>query len=282
MLLTQWIRAFRRTGAGVVTDLSLDLQDETASVTLDLQTDEYLYVAQQMPFNNLYFDLVTPNATGSNVTVELWDGSTWKSAVDLLDGTRSSGAFLGRDGVLQWSPDRDESWQPITDTREEEPAFLLQNDVVLYDQYWMRLSVSVNLDAGTTLNAIDYKFAVDKQLEDLDPEIDNFLTSWEAGKTDWERQLRVGSSHVIQDLKVRGLIVHPGQILRMDDVSWATAYKTLEIIYTRLGEGYEFQQRDAKEQYKHFLNQKRFTFDRNRDALASGGEVSRTVAEGVR
>ena len=282
MLLTQWIRVFRRTGAGVVTDLSLDLQDETASVTLDLQTDEYLYVAQQMPFNNLYFDLVTPNATGSNVTVELWDGSTWKSAVDLLDGTRLNGAFLGRDGVLQWSPDRDESWQPITDTRDEEPAFLLQNDVVLYDQYWMRLSVSVNLDAGTTLNAIDYKFAVDKQLEDLDPEIDNFLTSWEAGKTDWERQLRVGSSHVVQDLKVRGLIVHPGQILRMDDVSWATAYKTLEIIYTRLGEGYEFQQSDAKEKYKHFLNQKRFTFDRNRDALVSAGEVSRTVAEGVR
>ena len=81
MLLTQWIRAFRRTGAGVVTDLSLDLQDETASVTLDLQTDEYLYVAQQMPFNNLYFDLVTPNATGSNVTVEerSWVGTGFYS-----------------------------------------------------------------------------------------------------------------------------------------------------------------------------------------------------------
>ena len=282
MLLAQWIRVFRRSGAGVVTDLSLDLQDESVAVPMDLATDEYLYIAQQMPFNNFYLDVVTPNATSSSLTIELWDGNGWEPAVDVLDGSRASGAALGRDGVVQFSPDRDESWQPVTDTREEEPAFLLQNDVVLYDQYWIRISVSDALDAGTTINTVDYKFALDQQLEDLDPEIDRFLSSWESGKTDWERQLRIASQHVIQDLRVRGLIVHPGQILRMDDVSWATAYKCLEIIYTTLGSGYEFQQNEAKESYSKFINQKRFTFDRGRDALVTPGDYANTITRGVR
>lgn len=282
MLLKQWIRAFRRSGAGTVTDLSLALGDNSNTTTLDLAADEYLYVAQYYPFNNIYFDLETPNTATSSVTVEIWDGSTWNPVVDTLDGTDSSGAFLGQDGVLQYTPDRDYTWSSVENSEEENTSFLLQNDVTLYDLHWMRLSVSDALDGGTAVRAIDYKFATDEMLTDIDPEINRYLTSWETGKTDWERQLRLASQHVIQKLKVRGLVVHPGQILLNDDVSWATAYRCLEIIYSRLGEGYEFQRDEARRSAEMFMNQKRFTFDLNQDGQVDAGEINASSAEGIR
>jgi hypothetical protein len=119
-------------------------------------------------------------------------------------------------------------------------------------------------------------------LEDIDPEINRFRDSWETGKADWERQLRLASTHIIQDLKRRGLIVHPGQILVFDDVTWATAYKALELIYRTLGEGYSQQKEDAKAQSEEFLDQKRFTFDLTNDAQVDPGEINRSAIVGIR
>lgn len=281
MLLTQWIRVFLDDN-GTFSDLSLALSERASSAAIPIvAAEDKLYVAQQMPFNNLFFQLGVANATASNVTVEYWDGELWASAVDIIDATASGGASLGRDGVLQYSPDRDEDkWQVVEDPREEPAAFGIPASIVINDQYWMRLSFSADLDVGTTLTRVGYKFCTDEQLQAIDPEIDLYLTSWEAGKTNWNEQVLLGSQFVISDMKQRGLIDHPGNLLRLDEISMAAAYRTLMTIYAKLGEGFDPVRDKAKENYNLIMNSKFFTLDRFKDGEVTPGEYQRISSGG--
>lgn len=281
MLLTQWIRAFYSDN-GTITDISLGLQED-ASVTFEVVgTQDYLYVAQSMPFNNLFVEIHTANTNASVVSVDLWDGKAWTPAVDVLDGSALSGKSLARDGVIQFQPDRDEFWEKVEDTRDEPTAFGLQSSVVIYDCYFARFKFSADLSAGTKLKKIGYAFCNDEQLEGVDPEIDNYLTSWDAAKTDWVEQILVASLHLITDLKARGWISHPGQVLRLDDVSMAAAYRTLALIYNKLGSGFEGQRDDALKQYNDLLSVKRFTFDQDGDGQVGRGELFGSISRGIR
>ena len=63
-MLFNWFRIFRRNGA-TVTDLSLDNQDDSTDTLADLSSSEYLYIAQNYPFNNFFcwFDVANTNST---------------------------------------------------------------------------------------------------------------------------------------------------------------------------------------------------------------------------
>jgi hypothetical protein len=85
----------------------------------------------------------------------------------------------------------------------------------------------------------------------------------------------LASEHVVIDFKGRDLIKHPGQILRFEDVSLATAYLTLSIIYNKLGPGFDSQKTNALAQYDKLTQIRRFTF--GNDARADVGEVQGTI-----
>lgn len=279
MLLTNWIRVFLGDN-GTITDLSLTLNQNSSFSHSFVAAEDYLYIAQTKPFNNLFFEIDSANATGTVASVELWDGVAWKAALDELDGTSSSGASMAQDGVLQFSPDRDETWEFVEDTRDEPSAFGLQSDVAIYDCYFARIKFSV--DFTLSLKRVAYLFASDEQLEAIDPEIDNYLTSWASGKTDWIEQIRIASDHLITDMEARGFIVHPGNILRISDVSLATAYRTLALIYNKLGEGFDYQKVEAMKNYNSLLSKRRWTVDTNDNGEVDRGEESGTIVQGVR
>lgn len=282
MLLNQWLRVFYSDN-GTITDLSLDLQSDGDVNIPIVAAQDYIYIAQSMPFNNFFMEVSTPNDQASVMSIETWDGVSWKPAVDVLDGTSVGGVSLARDGVVQFSPDRDEYWDIVEDTRDEPTAFGLQSSVVLFDSYFIRISFSSDLNAGTDLNKIGYLFASSEQLNAIDPEIDNYLTSWGGvTKTDWSEQLMIGSQMVVSALKSRGMVFHRGQILRLDDVSLAAAYRTLVILYTKFGEGFETQRADALDQFKNLLSIQRFSLDQNSDGELSRDEQSGSVGRGVR
>lgn len=281
MLLNQWIRVFFSDN-GTVSDLSVGLQ-RNSSVSLPfVAADDKLYIAQTLPFNNFFLEMATANDQASTLSIDLWNGLEWKAAVDILDSTASSGASLGQDGVVQFSPDRDEFWDCVEDTRDEPTAFGLQSDIVLYDSYFARISFSADLNVSTGIKKIGYLFATDEQLQAIDPEIDNYLTSWESGKTDWVEQILIASQHVIIDMNARGWIIHPGQILRMDDVSLATAYRTLVLIYNKLGPGFDPQRDNALKQYNDLMSTRRRTLDINQDGEVDRHEFASSVAKGIR
>lgn len=281
MLLNQWIRVFHDDN-GTFKDLSIALQNNTAVDFPFIAAEDKLYISQNMPFNNFFMELDTVNDTSTAITVEAWDGQNWKPVVDILDGTSAGGVSLSVSGVIQYSPDRDEIWDSVEDTRDEPVAFGIPSSIVLYDSYWLRVSWSSDLNAATKLRKLAYYFATDEQLQSIDPEINNYLTSWESGKTTWAEQIILSSQILVSDLAARGMIVHPGQVLRFEDVSLATTYRTLALIYNTLGQGFEFQRDDALKQYSGLLSVKRFTFDKNKNAQVDRGELFNTVGKGVR
>lgn len=281
MLINQWIRVIRGDN-GTLTDASLNAQiDGTISLASLVASEDYLYIGQHFPFNNIFFQIDTANDQASVMSVELWDGIEWNAVANQLDGTDASGVTLARDGVLQFVPDRDETWDLVTYTDEEPAAFGLET-LKLYDLYWARLKWSADLGASTAIKRLGYAFCTDSQLVAIDSDINNYRATWSSGKTDWIDQIMLASEMVVIDLKGKGLIMHPGQILRLEDVSLATAYKTLELIYAGLDEGFEGQRDYAAKMYQKLIGLQRWTFDQNKDGRAAPNEIHNVPVRGVR
>lgn len=273
-MLFDYIRVL--TSIGTLGDKSLQNQDDSSTVALNLSTIEYLYVAQKVPFNNMFFHMDTVNTEAATLSVEYWDGIAWREAVDILDGTYTGGATLGKSGNLQFSLDSKYGWQRISDTSENYAPTELQT-LHIYECYWVRIKPSANLLAGTKVKEIGYAFTASQELPHYDIEVNTYLESFATGKTDWIPEILSSSKALVLDLRQRGLIVHPGQIIQMDDVHVACSYKTLEKIYFQLGPNYADKMKEVQSQYLKAINLTRFTFDTGKDGKIDLGEQTNVV-----
>ena len=105
-MLNRYIRVVHSDN-GVFNDFSLQGQDGTNTFTLPLVADEdYIYIGQYYPFNNLFLEIGTANTETSNLEIEVYNNG-WVDAVDILDGTTTSGKSMAKSGVIQWDIDRD-------------------------------------------------------------------------------------------------------------------------------------------------------------------------------
>lgn len=281
-MLSQWIRVLFSDN-GSLTDYSLAAQNSDTIPFAITAAEDYLYVGQYYPFNNLFFEIgTTVNAAASVVSVEYWDGTAWRSAVDVIDATSVSGASLGRNGVIQWSPNKDYQWLVVQDTSDTTSPSELQTKTI-YDLYWVRLKWSGNTTAGCTLKSVSYAFCTTQMLYSLDSELDEYLVAWGgSSKTNWDEQIMNASQQLVSDLRARQIIIAPGNIVRFDDVSMACAYLAMSLIYVPLGQAFNDRKQDARDQYKKLLNLSRFTVDSNRDGRVSPGEISQSVPRLIR
>jgi len=277
-MLLNYFRLFKYDTS--ITDLSLDNQNPSTLLTPSLVVGNYLYIAQEFPFNNVFFHLDTANTELATVNVEYFDGN-WKQAVDVLDGTSVAGIPFAQSGVLQWSPDQSNGWVRIGDTSTEKTAPHL-NTLKLYDLYWIRLSVTADLLAGLKFKEISYCFTTSDQLNHIDIEVNGFLAAFGTGKTDWNKEIITASKLVVSDLKARQFIAHQGQILRFDDISHATTLKALDLIYMNLGPSYVERRKEIRELYANALNVKGWTIDEDLDGFVDHKEVASKVYRLVR
>lgn len=271
-MLHEYIRVFSYDTSLI--DRSIVNQEQEVATTYSIATNKYIYVGSYYPFNNLHFLVSSANATVANLIVEYWDGRDWIQAVDLLDSTAQAGATMARSGVVQWSPRRKNGWQYVQDTSENSAPSQLQS-IHVYDCYWLRISASAAISFG--LKEISYAFTTTDQINDLDIEISGFYESFEAGKTDWIREILTASRLVLSDLKRAGLVANQGEILRFDDVSLMTDFKTLDLIYTNLGSSYNEKRNEVRSMYDKAMSSKRFTFDGDSDGMVDRQEISNTV-----
>lgn len=280
-MLTQWIRVFYSDN-GALTDYSIAAQNQDNIPFGVIAAEDYLYVGQYYPFNNVYFEVKTVNALASVVSVQYWNGKEWVQAKDILDGTAIAGKSLARSGVIQYSPDRQESWNMTGDTTDNgEPPEL--SSLEIYDLYWMRFKWSADLTPSCELKNVSYSFCTNEMLSSIDPEVNNYLQAWGGiSKVNWNEQILLASQHVLYDLKSKGLVVGVGNILRFDDVSLATAYRTLGTIYGPLGEPFRTKFQDAINAYTELLSIKRFTLDVNEDGRVERGEITSSTGRLVR
>lgn len=278
-MLKNYIRVFHSNN-GTLSDKSLSVSDGSGFAPSFVASEDYIYIGQYFPFNNFYVECATGNASAASISIDTWTGSGWASGVDVLDATSSGGASLAQAGVIQFEPDHDESWVKMPDTSEEDDSGL--STVKLYDMYWTRIGFSADLSSTTHISKVFYAFCSNSQLRAINPDIDQFLTSWASGKTNWNEQILLASEHVVADLKERGLAKSNGEILRFDDVSLACAYKTLELIFIPLGKSYADKRSDYAKAYTKIMNSQRFTFDKNKDGKVQAYEIQSTVTKGVR
>lgn len=282
-MLSQWIRV-RFDDNGTQTDYSIASAFGSGLTVSWVAADDYLYVGQHYPFNNLFIEMgSTVNANSSVMSIEYYDGSSteWRSAIDILDGTSSGGATLAQSGIVQWSPDSDYSWERTPDDSSGTYPTALSSPKI-YSMYWVRIKVSADLTASTIISRIAYAFTYDSILPTYDPQIDDYLSAWASGKTDWWDQIVEAGVHVVNDLRSRGLIVAPGQILRFDDVYVGTTYMTLTLIYSGLKGDFNAARDWAYGMYKKNMSLRRFTFDTNKDGRQSRSESKNRVGTFVR
>jgi hypothetical protein len=130
---------------------------KTKSVTSEslpfvLTTSDFFYLGFKQPFTTRYFDLPTPNTNACTLTVEYCNASgAWVSVEDLIDETQG----FTQSGFISWLNFGlwDKSTQaPIV-------AVSAENETQLdLEYYWVRVSVSANLSAGTTLQSVTKPF----------------------------------------------------------------------------------------------------------------------------
>lgn len=278
-MLLDYIRVFTKLAA--LSDKSLDNQDDSLTFAVNLNTSEYIYVAQRLPFCSLFAYLSVANANASVLSIDYWNGTEWKAAVDLMDGTSVGGKTLAKSGMIQWSSDRNYSWSRVSDTSYTGGPTELST-LKVYDSYWARLKVSSALSASSALKELTYTFTSSQELKKIDVEVDSYFGSFASGKTDWVDEIITVSKLVVTDLKSRGLIVAPGQVIELTDIYLPATFKTLELIYSNLGPSYEDKVKSMMHKYAEAMQVKRLTFDADANGQLDTREISGVIRKLVR
>lgn len=269
---------------GSLIDISAELNDFTrgSKVLPIVAADDKIYIGSELPFNHKYFDVSVVNDVASVITVEIWTGSGWETAVDLKDETASAaGVTLSQSGMISFARDIDKNgWICEQDTKRIPALSTLR----IFNLYWCRISFSVSLKVTTALNYIGQRFSDDTNLFKEYPIFDSakLMTSFKAGKTDWKDQSFNAAEAIISDLRAKAIVVRRDQILDSSLYTAASVHKTAEIIFAGLGNGYRDSKKDAMDAYNKYLPVKFPEVDLNGDGQLDNFEKTFSTSFGSR
>lgn len=136
--------AFRLVG-GAYTDVTSEVRDDEeedlnlAGVFVTVANDR-LYIGAAYEFEGLFVKLLdSVNAAASVLTVKYWGDNQWES-LSATDGTAVSGATFAKSGRITWTLPSDWERRTLNGTADE--------------YYWVELSVSAALTAGTSATQV--------------------------------------------------------------------------------------------------------------------------------
>lgn len=246
-------------------DLSASLNDVYAStVTLALTAaQDKVYIGSDLPFNHRYISVSTVNDQTSAISVEIYDGSTWNAAVDVIDESSVSGVTLAQSGNLSWVRNRNESWG-LEETTEDITAL---SSLKIYDLYWVRLTFSADLNASTALKYVGFKFCEDNDFLAEYPGLleSGLKTAFQSGKTTWDDQHIFASEASINELRRQRRMWSPNQLLDPEALRIAATHKSAEVIYSALGADYEERRKLAEKKWLKALDVGNLPIDTNED-----------------
>lgn len=268
--------------SGTLIDLTTKVEDYFSTpVNIDYTTiEDYIYIGSELPFNSLFFDVVTANEITVTAAVEYWDGRDWVSMVDLQDETSVNDISMSKNGHMTWLIDKSNGWvsEDTVGSNGSENITGLGN-IVAYDLYWLRLSFDSTLTSAMTMNWIGPKFCntadVDGEYRLLAKSV--FKTSYETGKTDWEREIILASRIIVDDLQAKGTIISSDQLMERRVFKDACVTKVAELVFTNMGDDYIDDATRAKAEYKTRLNKKNYKVDIDGDGKLDKKELGVTV-----
>lgn len=246
-------------------DMSVELNDLTAGtyVIPFVTAEDKIYIGSDLPFNHRYFAVSVANDVASVASVEIWTGSAWESAVDVLDQTSSGGKTMKVSGILSWTPERNSAWG-IEETTEDIPDL---STLKIYNMYWARLSFSGNHTAGSALSYVGHKFANDADLAGFYPSLNtsDVKGAFATGKTSWDDQHVLAAEEIVRHLRKKKEIRSSNQIVDWEQYNHAGVHKLAEIIYSSFGDDYEDHRKRAEISFNKAINLGVHQIDRDGD-----------------
>jgi len=265
---------------GVFTDISQYVNEfVTSSYVIPYKSaTDYIYIGTIMPWSARWIEMAVVNDQANAISVDLWDNTQWRPAVDVFDLTQSSGASLGQSGYLRFLRNRDFSW--TRNAYSWEIPDLSSTDI--WDLHWMRLSWSADFNVATAIKYMGMKFSTNEALYARYPDLNQaaLLARFAAGKTSWDEQHFIAASIILSDLKNRRMILSADQILDPWAFERASVHKVAEIIYASFGEAYQKNKDAAEKEYAKEMNNQYKNLDSSGDGTLSLAE--RRVSFGTR
>jgi hypothetical protein len=231
--------------------------------------DNWFYIGSRLPFNNFFIKVVEANDVETEIKIENWTNRQWRPVVDIIDGTDS----LAKSGVIEFTPDREYSWER-TNTNYLSDKIPELKDVVVYDKYWLRFGFNDALTPDMSVSFIGNLFSNDEDLKVEYPDLmrANVLEAFEKDKEDWEKQHIKAADIVIKDLIDMGVIQDKGQVLNWRDYTDAAIHKVAEIVFNSFGDDYTDNSVAARREYQDRISKRIHRVDRDRDAIESPAE----------
>ena len=257
--------------AGTAVDLTANLNRyQTGTSSFTFETGDTLYIGTDVPFNHTYIKMgTTVNLNSSVITLQYWDGKEFVNTVETIDETNG----FAQNGYITFVPNKDNRWSR-EDTDDLDALNTLLGNTVIYDKYWLKMTVNVTTTADLDFDWMGQIFSDDFDLESEFPDLTrtNVKTAFKSGKTDWQEQAVIAAGVIASDLKERQIIEHDGQILRREQLRLASVQKTAEIIMSAFGADYDDDRRKAREEYKSRLKTGIFTVDKDNDGIVDLNE----------
>lgn len=251
---------------GTLKDLSQSLNNyhSSTSVIDFVSAEDAIYIGSDLPFNHRYFDVSVVNAAAATVSVSIWNGSEWESAVDVIDQTSNGSAPLSASGIVSWTPDRNGSGWSRESTSENVTGI---STLKIYNLYWAKMTYSANLTGTLALRYVGHKFSSDEDLIAYYPELNSssLKTAFKAGKTDWNEQHFAAAEKIIKDLRQQGHIWSRNQILNWELFTIASVHAVAGIVFRAFGDDYKDNLVQASKDYWDALNLKSFEVDKDAD-----------------
>jgi hypothetical protein len=252
-------------------DLSVILNDfRTSSAVIPAESDHYIYIASELPFNHRFILIDTANDQAATLSVQIWFAKEWKDVVDLLDQTALAGVTLAQSGILSWKTDRNFGWD-----REQDSEDVTGVEMVgLYNMYWCRIGFSATIKNTTALKWIGHRFCTDDIMYSYYPDLNNdqLKTAFAAGKTTWDEQHYMAGETIVRDIQARGIAWSANQILDWERFEAAAAHKAAAIIYSGMDRAYVDDTKRADDKYNKAFNIKRLNLDKNANATLDDAE----------
>ena len=255
---------------GISSDISRPLakyRSGSSALTI-VASEDAIYIGAILPFNHLYFKLgANVNSLSSEVSIKYYTGVEFVSVVDVNDETAVAGASLAQSGFIQWTTDKDKSWERRDTVHGGQVQISELSDITVYDKYWLEIKFSNDLDP-IDLDWIGQIFSDDDDLISEYPDLvrSNMLQAFESGKTDWQEQHARAAELIAKDLVSGRVIGSKEQIIDRDAFKLASVSKTAEIIYQAFGDDYADDRKEARIEYKSRLNKVVFNVDKNENA----------------
>lgn len=234
---------------------STETTRETTSISattlaFNLSTTDYFYVGFHERFATRYFNLGTVNTVPSTVVLEYWNGSEWTAVEDLVDQT----VGFTQSGFISWLNQSD--WAKTT----VEP---IDDEDVDVDLYWIRISVTVNLHASTTLQSVNNLFCDAVLLRTYYPELVSDTRYLPPSRTDFIEQFEAAKDLVVLRLKQKRGIKDESQILDINEVAVAATHAAAFIILNPIAKSDEEKAKrdEARDLFENELTEAMNSFD---------------------